>query len=1551
MLRAWFVGEGSLLVRCADAFLARGHVVAGTASTDSTVRDWAETQNVPAVAIDDQLAARLNVAPFDYLFSVVNLSKFGDDVLAAPTRAAINFHDGPLPAYAGLNTPVWALLAGERRYGVTWHEMTSAIDAGRILVQQFFDVPDDETAFGLNARCYEAGLQSFVTLIEGLADGRLTPTGQDAQPVKLYRRHERPAGHLVTDFSRPAADIAREVRASDFGPYPNPFGVARLVSGSRACAVLGASAEPGAPSPGPGVVAAIDDDSLTIGTAQGLLKITSLRQLTGEPITTRAFAGELGLRVGETLPAPSPRPTETDLDRAVRGESAWLEQLDGLELLPVPYAGDSASEMSSASRAAGDVPEAFLREVRTPSDGDAEADEGTARARIAASIAAFLARLSGLRHAKVALAVTPPPARGLPLLSDRVPVTIDVEQSWRDALDTAVRSRQDVEASGTFFVDLCLRHPERQGLKEFAAWRTHIVLDPDGVVPAGHSDARLVVRVSTDARTVTLESSGGLLRDEALRRLLDHWSTFAAAAAGSSGAALEALTLVDTQTRRTLIEGWNETAVAYEPACVHELIERQVAATPDATAVMCAGLRLTYRELDARANRLARYLQALGIGREGRVGICLERSVDLVVSLLAVLKAGAAYVPLDPHYPEDRLTLVSEDAALDAVLVEPDRRSAFGRVANVVCLADARPSIDALESSPPGPTAQPDDLAYLIYTSGSTGTPKGVMVEHRQVANFLTGMDACVPHERPGTWLSVTSISFDISVLELFWTLARGFTVVLYAGEAGTSLPSTASTRPEPIDFSLFYFSADEGQDATAKYRLLLEGARFADTHGFSAVWTPERHFHAFGGLYPNPAVTGAAVAAITSRVGIRAGSCVLPLHHPFRVAEEWSVVDNISNGRVGIAFASGWQPNDFVLRPENYQKRKDALFESLETVRALWRGEARPVTTPRGDEVALRTLPRPVQPELPTWITAAGNPETFAAAGQAGAGILTHLLGQTFDELGRKVAAYREAWRQAGHAGDGHVVLMLHTLVGPDETKVRDLVREPLKAYLRTSIDLVKPFAESFPTFAARGGNPSEIFASLSEADYEALVDYSFERYYQTSGLFGRPETCLATVDKARAIGIDEIACLIDFGVATDIVLEHLPYLHALLERASGRPSADDGSIAGLIAKHEVTHLQCTPSMARMLLADQMARRSLQRLRAMFVGGEALPAGLAADLLSALPSDAQLWNMYGPTETTVWSTVDRVTAPVDVVTIGRPIANTQIYILGSDLQPVPVGLPGGLFIGGDGVARGYWQRPELTAERFLPDPFRGGSARMYATGDVARYLDDGRIEFLGRGDQQVKIRGHRIELGEIDAAIGELPNVREVVTVVREDREGDKRLVAYVVPAPDASRDGQAVRTALGARLPDFLVPSHVVFLDRLPLTPNGKIDRKVLPAPDEHRLAAGPAVALTTEMEQLVGGIWREVLGTGAVGADDNFFDIGGDSLLAAQVLGALRSRLSDPVSLTDLFRFPTIRQLAAHLGGQGGDHVVSASIERARARQAALEQRRGRPRLPRA
>jgi amino acid adenylation domain-containing protein len=590
-----------------------------------------------------------------------------------------------------------------------------------------------------------------------------------------------------------------------------------------------------------------------------------------------------------------------------------------------------------------------------------------------------------------------------------------------------------------------------------------------------------------------------------------------------------------------------------------QAFEQQVARTPDAMAVVCAGRRLTFRELDQQSNQLARHLQTLGVQTETLVGIAVERSVNMLVGLLAILKAGGAYVPIDPSYPAQRIAMMIDNSRAPVILATERTKSRLPPGTPRVLSIDGEAEAIGTGSPEPVPSAaKGKNLAYVIYTSGSTGKPKGVMIEHGNVVNFFAGMDQAIGAE-PGVWLAVTSISFDISVLELFWTLTRGFQVIIH-GDEGT----------------------------------------------------------------------------------------------------------------------------------------------------------------------------------------------------------------QTI----------------------------------PDE-----------------------------------------------------------------------------------------------------------------------------------IRNHGVTHLQSTPSLARMIALTPDGLASLGRLKKLLLGGEALSASLVHQLRQAFRGE--MHNMYGPTETTVWSTTFPITEDLASIPIGKPIVNTQVYVLDSGLQPVAAGETGDLYIGGDGVVRGYWQRPDLTAEKFLGDPFRPGN-RMYCTGDIARFLPDGNLEFLGRADFQVKLRGFRIEIGEIEGALENQAGVGQAVVVAREfksrTQSEDKRLVAYIVPKGGTKLQVADLRAALAATLPEYMVPSHFVFLDSFPLTANGKIDRKALPDPSTIDIEASPAPELPrSEMERVIAQAWKDALAVDDVGLNENFFDLGAHSLMVAEVHMQLQQMLGREISLVDLFQFPTVSALANHLNGAETAPRISSRAER--------------------
>ena len=1505
---AVFVGNGSLLIQCADAFAKAGHAVRAVASYNPAILQWAGDQGFDCIVMEAGVSLTMPGLEFDYLFSVANLEVLPVELIEKAQKLAINFHDALLPRYAGLNATSWALMAREKAHGVTWHEMLATVDAGRIVRQTSFDIADGDTALSLNARCYEAGLEAFVSIADDLRTGDLALTPQ-AGERSYFAKNRRPETWGTLDFRQSAAELGALVRALDFGQYPNPLALPKIYLGDSVRPIRSLRVVEKSSSSAPGTVLRVDGNTLRVTTADDDV-VVETSSAGGEPVLpANIVAGHVLPPLAEAL---RPR-IAAQAKSVVAGESFWLKAFAESTPVDFPYPRKNLSPHGKSN----------LR-VRVALGLPAKGSETVA------AFAAWLSALTGQSHLSVNYCDSQllNQANGLePWLSTWVPLTLTTAALASPAQCIANSEVQitHVRQAGPYPRDLLQRQSDHTTL-EARISRIGVCLG-NGAALDG---LEVVLTVDASGQMLELSVDEAAYALETVNLMASHAGNFLGHfQAAKSVADVPLLTPAEILAVNTM----NATSVPFESdACVHEVISGQAVATPDHIAISWRGGDLSFGALDARVTALASCLIARGVQPGAIVGLCLERTPDLLVAMLAIMKTGAAYLPLDPEYPHDRIAFMMEDSATPLIISSPELAASLQLPAGkTFFLADTEDPRLAPTSFPEVTSEQP---AYVIYTSGSTGKPKGVVVQHRNVMNFFAGMSARVPHEPGGRWLAVTSLSFDISVLELCWTLSCGMTVVLHSKTAAVS--SAVAKAP---DFSLFYFASDDSTEPADRYKLLLDGAKFADENGFSAIWTPERHFHAFGGLYPNPAVTSAAIAAMTTRVKIRAGSCVLPLHHPVRVAEDWAFVDNISKGRVGVSFASGWQPNDFVLAPAAFATRKTDMLSNIDVVRRLWRGEAVAFPGPHGKPVDIKTLPRPIQKELPIWLTAAGNPETFEQAGQMGCHLLTHLLGQNMADVTAKLRLYRAAWKKAGHQGVGHVTLMLHTFVGKDEDSVRETVRGPMKDYLRSSVDLIKQAAWSFPTFVQRGAanglSPVEIMDAepLSAEDMDALLDHAFTRYYSTSALFGTPEHCVDLVAQIKSAGVDEIACLIDFGIAPELVLEHLPDLKRLMDASNGAVSSSRASVADDIMDQSATHLQCTPSMASMLVADSAGREALSRLSALLVGGEALPLDLARQLRELLSGD--LINMYGPTETTVWSTTCNLASIGEFVPLGQPIANTTLGIRTAWGSECPALVPGELFIGGEGVTAGYLLRPELTTERFVDVADRPGS-RMYRTGDLVRRHPDGAIEFLGRIDNQVKIRGHRIELGEVEAALLRQTGVKEAVVVAREGVGGDKYLVGYVTLQSGSKPDIEQMRAALASELPDIMLPKTLLVLQAFPLTPNNKIDRRALPDTSPTVAAPRPLAEAGSQLEKEIASIWEQVLGIPKAGTADNFFDLGGHSLLVIQVQRRLREATGREISITDMFRLPTISALAAHLNGSLTRTAVSDGLSRANARR---------------
>ncbi|ACS86837.1 non-ribosomal peptide synthetase [Musicola paradisiaca] len=827
---------------------------------------------------------------------------------------------------------------------------------------------------------------------------------------------------------------------------------------------------------------------------------------------------------------------------------------------------------------------------------------------------------------------------------------------------------------------------------------------------------------------------------------------------------VDRLQLLTEREQRQLLLCFNDTArqeKSWQP--LHRRLSEQARQRPEKVVLIVENRRYRWHEIDARSNQLAHYLMACGVKPETVVGLCMDRSFDMLIALLAIMKAGGAYLPLDPHYPNERLAHMLNDSGARLLLVRQKTLVPVARYHGQRIDVDLCHDEIALQPTTlPSVEILPWHLAYIIYTSGSTGQPKGVMIEHRALMNFMDSMCEAPGLDEDDILLAVTPVSFDISALELFLPLLQQATLaiadreVATAGDAlltyfthinatvmqatpstwrmliaagwGTDQPckilcggevmddellrqllkrgevwnlygptetTVWSTRqrlvegddnawlggplantqvyilddalslvpiggigemyiggkglargyyqrpsltaerfiPSPfvpgerlyrtgdrvrmnvnhrieyigrldyqvklnghrielreiesvllrqpeveqaavmarywnenanerrlvaylrpanleitderlqqqMQFSLHFFADVESQDKREDiYSLYLAAAQRADALGFTAVWTPERHFTDIAAAFPNPATLCAALATATKHIALRAGSVVAPLHNPLRIAEEWAVVDQLSGGRAGVAFATGWFADDFVLAPEHFADRYAKMQHTIETVQRLWRGDAVLMKNGDGQEVPIRSRPQPFQRHIPVWATAASDPASFIDAGRRGFNILTAMFGLTFDELAENIAKYRQAREAAGFAREeGTVTVMLHTFVAASEQEARAIAAEPLARYFRSHVTLREQILRNSP-----------IAVTVDKRDIDKLVEISVERFLHDSALIGSMDSCLAQVRRLKRIGVNEVSCLIDFGIASTTVLNHLPNIIALRHR-----------------------------------------------------------------------------------------------------------------------------------------------------------------------------------------------------------------------------------------------------------------------------------------------------------------------------------------------------------------------------------------------------------------
>ncbi|MFB2937533.1 amino acid adenylation domain-containing protein [Aerosakkonemataceae cyanobacterium BLCC-F154] len=804
----FLIGHESLLIPCAELLLKRGHQVLGIVSTGTLITSWATSQGIPCIQPTEDLVGFLSQQPFDYLFSIYNPFILPQKLLELPRQYAINCHDALLPKYGGLNAPSWAILHQEKNHGITWHKMTHQVDLGDILKQVTISISKKETAFTLNGKCYETIIHSFSELIYDLATNQVTLVQQDLAKRSYFLRSEKPSPGCILSWNRQADEIDTFIRALEFGSYENLIGLPKLVLGSEFFVVSKIEVLDTPSTLPPGTITAIESNCLQVSTASYDILLHQVLTIDGQLLSMPEFATRFKLQVGEQF-------KEIELDRSkriktlevslVKHENFWVERLATLQLITLP----STEQKISSQLSKGEVKSKewlIPNQVITFLESYLPAE--TLGKFVIAAFAAYLARINqtecfdlGLRYSELQSQLI-----GLEgLFASAVPCRIEINQEQRFAeVVRAVNEQVElIKQQKTYSRDVVLRYPQLQSIEVGFDGKLPIIVEQVACLDdykQKSPENSLILVISENEKKCYWVYDTASYADDSIDRILEQFTIFVQSIITAPNQDICNLQLLSDAERHQLLVEWNASQTDYLfDRCIHQLFEQQVDKTPDAIAVMFQDQKLTYRELNTKANQLAHKLQQLGVKPEVLVGICVERSLEMIVGLLGILKAGGAYVPLDPVYPMERLAYMVSDAQVQVLLTQEKLLPLFAQqiVQHIICLDTNWGIFDESEENIPD-SIQPDCLAYMIYTSGSTGKPKGVLISHRSLINFtraaISEYEISQSENPTGTLrdriLQFASISFDAAVEEIYPCLITGGTLVLRTDEMLSS-PST----------------------------------------------------------------------------------------------------------------------------------------------------------------------------------------------------------------------------------------------------------------------------------------------------------------------------------------------------------------------------------------------------------------------------------------------------------------------------------------------------------------------------------------------------------------------------------------------------------------------------------------------------------------------------------------------------------------------------------------------------------------------------------------
>lgn len=795
----YIIGETNITIQCADIIIANKHQLLGLISPSEKIKKWCHTNSIPYIATINEFEQNHKVEKFDYLFSIVNSQILSKDILKLPHYYAINYHDSPLPKYAGLHATSWAILNSETQHAISWHIMDEMVDSGDILKQPSFSIDDLDTALDLNLKCYEQAILSFRELVEELANNTTSPVKQDLSYRSYYGLQNKPENLGFISWHQSAENIDRLCRALTFGNYSNQLELPKVIINGEIFVVKLHRKLDISSGMKPGTVVSISNECLQIATSTLDIVILELTDLNGKQYAIERLINSFKLTANSQLdeiesefidklsvnPAKKPKNEKFWVNKflkCVQEKNSFLSKLTILEETKNAY---------PESHESTPIPDELLKKLESISNKNS-----LLKNILLTAVLIYLYRLNNYSNVSIDLCDQKPGNHTdlvNKLLSDYMPLTthFDCDMTYMEALAFVSNEHTSLSENTTYSKDIFIRYPEISHL--CSGIDVNITFTDSLGVTYGHSNKKLNIDISEDCSWFHFDNKTDYkLHAESyafIHNMDKNFLVLLEDIVSNPHKKLFELLIMGIKESNDVLVDWNNTHCHYDDKKpIHQYFEEQVSKAPEIIAAVFEDKSITFEELNHKANQLANYLKSQGVKPNHLIGISLNRSLEMLVCILGILKSGAAYLPLDPNYPEERIAYMLTDSNASFVIMDDDSikrkpREYTGKTVTINAVLDLKnQSNENLQI-----ISKPSDLAYVIYTSGTTGKPKGVAIPHRAVCNHMLWMQKEYTFQDTDVFLQKTPFSFDASVWEFFMPLLAGGKLVIAPNDAHAS--------------------------------------------------------------------------------------------------------------------------------------------------------------------------------------------------------------------------------------------------------------------------------------------------------------------------------------------------------------------------------------------------------------------------------------------------------------------------------------------------------------------------------------------------------------------------------------------------------------------------------------------------------------------------------------------------------------------------------------------------------------------------------------------